>query len=253
MSENDYLAAKLVQLFWAWDLPLVCWWLEDLCKHSFAWDSNCIARSRELYIHDFSYGSACFFLSRSIRQNDPLSGKVVVLLWSVQSCWFSIEMITNGNMTESWFMGGAATTFLWRVHMSRDGCCFAEILRCVGASQETTVKERVAFLRMAEEGDYAKTWGSWQIVVGRYGLNWLHAVLASQTSEQPEVCWLIWGMWIFKPWRVPWPKTTTSESMRSFVREVRLSGLSLWRVDSARLFGSFIRSSLSLWLLWRLT
>ena len=36
----------------------------------------------------------------------------------------------------------------------------AEILRCVGASQETTVKERVAFLRMAEEGDYAKTWGS---------------------------------------------------------------------------------------------
>lgn len=24
--------------------------------------------------------------------------------------------------------------------------------RCVGASQETTVKERVAFLRMAEEG-----------------------------------------------------------------------------------------------------
>lgn len=36
----------------------------------------------------------------------------------------------------------------------------AEIIRCVGASQETTVKERVAFLRMAEEGDYAKTWGS---------------------------------------------------------------------------------------------
>lgn len=34
----------------------------------------------------------------------------------------------------------------------------AEILRCVGASQETTVKERVAFLRMAEEGDYAKRW-----------------------------------------------------------------------------------------------
>ena len=127
MSENDYLAAKLVQLFWAWDLPLVCWWLEDLCKHSFAWDSNCIARSRELYIHDFRYGSACFFLSRSIRQNDPLSGKVVVLLWSGQSCWFSIEMITNGNMTKSWFMGGATMSLLWRVHMSHDGCCCATI------------------------------------------------------------------------------------------------------------------------------
>ena len=29
----------------------------------------------------------------------------------------------------------------------------SDTLRCVGASQETTVKERVAFLRMAEEGE----------------------------------------------------------------------------------------------------
>ena len=36
--------------------------------------------------------------------------------------------------------------------INQAGSIISDTLRCVGASQETTVKERVAFLRMAEEG-----------------------------------------------------------------------------------------------------
>lgn len=36
--------------------------------------------------------------------------------------------------------------------VNKPGLTSSDTLRCVGASQETTVKERVAFLRMAEEG-----------------------------------------------------------------------------------------------------
>ena len=150
-------------------------------------------------------------------------------------------------MVHGWCM--VPMSLLWRFHLSHDDIQLSGVLelhkrrpwKSVWLSCEWPKK-----VTMQKHGEVDKS------LLGD-GLNWLDAFLAPQRSEQPEVCWLIWDMWIFKPWRVPWQKTTTSESMRSFVREVRLSALSLWRVDSARLFGSFIRSSLSIWLFWKLT
>lgn len=99
MSENDYLAAKLVQLFWAWDLPLVCWWLEDLCKHSFAWDSNCIARSRELYIHfcqgQFAKMTLCqersLYCSEAYRAADFPSRWLQMATWLNHGSWVVLQ------------------------------------------------------------------------------------------------------------------------------------------------------------------